>query len=155
MSAGFNFNQINLSDQADISKVMENFEKIETNGITYTDAKQKATTIQDGIMSKEDKTKLDSVQSGAAPNNIDIVKFNNVTQTITENTLSLTESDPTVPNWAKQAYKPDYTWTEVKNKPIFVTQSVISNFWFGTSAQYDAIATKDNTTLYLIQEEAD
>lgn len=37
--SGFNFNQISLSEQADISKIQENFEEIENNGITYAEVK--------------------------------------------------------------------------------------------------------------------
>ena len=31
--------------------------------------------------------------------------------------ISFTETDPTVPNWAKQSSKPIYEWIEIKNKP--------------------------------------
>ena len=66
-----------------------------------------------------------------------------------------TETDPTVPSWAKAESKPSYTWSEIGSKPTFVTQSVVTNFWLGTQAQYDLIDTKETGTLYLIKEEAD
>lgn len=34
-----------------------------------------------------------------------------------------------------------------------IPTTVIDTIWFGTQAQYDAIATKANKTLYLVQEE--
>lgn len=155
MSAGFNFTNITLNSAADITDVMNNFNKIEANGITDAKATRLATTGQAGWMSAADKTKLDGVATGAQVNNITTVKFNNVTQTISNKTLSLTETDPTVPSWAKANTKPSYSWSEIGSKPTLVTQSVIANFWYGTQAQYDALSTKYSTTLYLIQEEAD
>ena len=153
MAAGFNFNNITASSSADISKVMENFNKIVTDGIKYSDAKALATTSSNGIMSSGDKTKLDGIASGAEKNNITTVKFNNVTQTISNKTLSLNETDPTVPAWAKQPSKPSYEWEEIGDKPTITAQSTITNFWCGTEAQYNAISSKSSTTLYLIQEE--
>lgn len=153
MAAGFNFNNIQLSSSADVSKIMENFNKIETDGIKYSDAKALATTSANGIMSSTDKTKLDGIAAGAQANNITTVKFNNVTQTISNKTLSLNETDPTVPDWAKAANKPSYEWEEIGDKPTITTQSTITNFWYGTEAQYNALSSKSSTTLYLIQEE--
>lgn len=37
----FNFNEIALSGQADISKIQENFEELETNGISFAEVKGK------------------------------------------------------------------------------------------------------------------
>ena len=36
---------------------------------------------------------------------------------------SFTETDPTVPAWAKEANKPTYTWTEITDKPSFFSGS--------------------------------
>lgn len=155
MSAGFNFNNITLNDNADISKVMENFTKIETNGITDAKATRQVSSSQDGWMSKEDKSKLDGIASGAQVNNITTVTLNGASQTISAGTLAMTETDPTVPSWAKAQNKPSYAWSEIGSKPTFVTQSVVTNFWKGTQDQYDAITTKDETTMYMIVEEAD
>lgn len=40
--------------------------------------------------------------------------------------ISFTETDPTVPNWAKQQSKPIYEWIEIKNRPTIHSQ--ISEF---------------------------
>lgn len=60
-----------------------------------------------------------------------------------------TETDPTVPNWAKQSTKPTYTASEVGAMPV---STVITAFWSGTQTEYDALGSYDNTTLYLITE---
>lgn len=54
-------------------------------------------------------------------------KISNGTITLGSNTIkpltSFTESDPTVPSWAKESSKPTYTWTEITNKPTFFSGS--------------------------------
>lgn len=45
------------------------------------------------------------------------------------------------------------SFSDLSNKPTITTQTTVTNFWSGTQAQYDAIATKDENTLYLITEE--
>ncbi len=155
MSAGFNFNNITLGSAADITKVMQNFDKIEQNGITYEDAKAKATTNADGVMSKEDKNKLNGIQSGAQANNINTVKLNDIVQQIVNGILTLVETDPTVPAWAKAQNKPTYDWSEIANRPYITTQTDIICFWKGTQAQYDSLATKYSNYMYLVYEEDD
>lgn len=63
---------------------------------------------------------------------------------------SYTETDPTVPSWAKQSTKPSYTASEVGAMPA---STVVTAFWKGTQAEYDALESKSDTTLYLITEE--
>lgn len=155
MSAGFNFTNITLNSAADITAVMDNFNEIEQNGILHSEATRLASSAQDGWMSSTDKIKLDGIETGAEANNITTVTLNGVSQTISSGTLAMAETDPTVPSWAKAPTKPTYSWSEITSKPTLVTQSVVSTFWKGTQAQYDAIATKDSTTLYMIIEEAD
>ena len=46
-----------------------------------------------------------------------------------------------------------HTKSEISDLPTIVTQNVITDFWSGTQAEYDAITTKNSTTLYLITEE--
>lgn len=41
---------------------------------------------------------------------------------------SFTETDPTVPSWAKQPNKPDYSWSEILNKPSFHTVATTGNY---------------------------
>ena len=42
---------------------------------------------------------------------------------------SWTETDPTVPSWAKATSKPTYTWTEISNKPSWIGSSKPSYTW--------------------------
>lgn len=63
----------------------------------------------------------------------------------------ITESDPTVSDWAKASTKPKYTADEVGAMPA---STVVTAFWSGTQAEYDALTTKDSTTLYLTDKEA-
>lgn len=37
--------------------------------------------------------------------------------------------------------------------PIIATQQVVTNFWSGTQAEYDALGSYDTTTFYMITEE--
>ena len=60
-----------------------------------------------------------------------------------------TETDPTVPIWAKQSTKPSYTPSEVGAMPA---SSIVTAFWQGTQNEYDALGTYNDTTLYLIKE---
>lgn len=46
---------------------------------------------------------------------------------------SWTETDPTVPSWAKATTKPSYTWNEIGSKPTTFTPSAhshVSDSWF-------------------------
>lgn len=76
-----------------------------------------------------------------------------------------TETDPTVPSWAKAATKPTYTASEVGALPSttvipskvsdltndsgFVGSASVTSIWTGTQAQYEAL-TPDANTLYFI-----
>ena len=64
----FNFNNITLASSADISKVAENFDKIEQNAVLTTDT---ATTSTAGLMSAADKTKLNGIATGANKTTVD------------------------------------------------------------------------------------
>lgn len=61
-----------------------------------------------------------------------------------------TETDPTVPSWAKAETKPSYTASEVGAMP---SSTVVTAFWSGTQAEYEALGSYSDTTLYLIVEE--
>jgi len=83
---------------------------------------------------------------------------------------SYTETDPTVPAWAKAANKPSYTASEVGALPdstVIPTEATVTGWGFTkntgnvsstsvtnivylTEAQYEALATKDSSTLYII-----
>ena len=76
------------------------------------------------------------------------------------------ETDPTVPAWAKAETKPTYTATEVgaeasgavtshntsitAHSDIRTALDTKATVWSGTQAAYDALPTKDPSTLYLI-----
>ena len=89
-------------------------------------------------------------------NTLEIVAGENVTVNQQGGTLtisasgggSLTETDPTVPAWAKQPTKPTYTAAEVGAIPAGSVAAV----QVLTEAEYTALATKSATTLYLIKE---
>lgn len=51
---------------------------------------------------------------------------------------------------ANKVYSSSKINTELSGK---VSSSFVSNIWKGTQLEYDAITTKDNTTLYFITEE--
>ena len=70
----------------------------------------------------------------------------NVSQSIPTNTSQLTndsgyitgytETDPTVPSWAKQSTKPTYTYSEITEKPTLATVAI--------SGSYDDLTNKPN-----------
>ena len=121
----------------------------------------------------EEKTKLAGIETGAEANTVDSVNgktgavnlsANDVgalpaTTEIPTKTSDLqndsgyitgyTETDPTVPSWAKESTKPSYTPAEVGAMPA---STVVTAFWQGTQSEYDALTSKDTTTLYLIKE---
>lgn len=43
--------------------------------------------------------------------------------------------------------------SDLNNDSNFISSTTVTAFWSGTQAEYDAITTKDATTLYLITEE--
>lgn len=61
---------------------------------------------------------------------------------------SYTETDPTVPSWAKASSKPSYTASEVGAIPV---STAVTALWAGTQAEYDAL-TPESTVLYFIKE---
>lgn len=148
MSAGFDFNAVELNGEADASKIGENFEKLEELAITDAKATRLATTSQAGWMSAADKTKLNNIATGAT-------KVTKVSQLTNDSNFISVETDPTVPSWAKAANKPTYNWNEITNKPTFVEQDNVIQFWKGTQAEYEALQTKYTNYMYLIYEEAD
>lgn len=61
---------------------------------------------------------------------------------------SFTETDPTVPAWAKQPTKPTYTASEVGA----VQADAVTEIQVLTESEYTALAVKSPSTLYLIKE---
>ena len=72
-----------------------------------------ATASHRGLMSSADKTKLDGIESGAQVNPTKLSQLTNDSGFITD----YTETDPTVPAWAKASSKPTYTASEVGALP--------------------------------------
>lgn len=61
---------------------------------------------------------------------------------------TFTETDPTVPDWAKQPNKPTYTAQEVGA----ISSGAVAAVQVLTEVEYTALSTKSATTLYLIKE---
>ena len=90
-----------------------------------------ATQLRDGLMTALDKQKLDGIASGAEVNvNADWDAVSGDAQILNKPTIPsktsdlnndsgfiTTETDPTVPSWAKQSSKPTYTASEVGALP--------------------------------------
>lgn len=117
-----------------------------------------------------DKTKLDSTPTTFAPTNaqaniIEIVKVNNQTLTPSNKTVniavptktseltndagflqSFTETDPTVPDWAKASSKPTYTASEVGARPSTWTPTK-SDVGLGNVGNFKAVSTTANQGL--------
>ena len=51
----------------------------------------------------------------------------------------------------KQYSRKDGVWVEAEPSKVKTTNNTIMQFWSGTQAEYDAIATKDANTLYIIK----
>lgn len=80
-----------------------------------------ATTVAVQIGQKQDViADLETIRSGAALGATALQSF--------------TESDPTVPAWAKQSSKPSYSYNEITDKPDFATVA--------TSGDYDDLSNK-------------
>lgn len=58
---------------------------------------------------------------------------------------SFTESDPTIPSWAKASTKPSYSWSEITSKPSFATVAT-------SGAYYDLTGKPDLSKLLLIED---
>ena len=96
-----------------------------------------ATQLRDGLMSALDWQKLDGIASGAEVNvqsdwneadstNDAYIKNKptiptKVSELNNDSGFITTETDPTVPSWAKQASKPSYTFSEIGSKPSTIS----------------------------------
>ena len=72
--------------------------------------------------------------SGGEENVIEAITMNGASVPVTNKTAAITETDPTVPSWAKQSTKPSYNYSEIGNTPDlsgFVTKSVndLTNYY--------------------------
>ena len=55
------------------------------------------------------------------------------------------------PSDGKQYSRKDGVWVEAEPSKVKTTNNTTMQFWSGTQAEYDAIATKDANTLYIIK----
>ena len=67
-------------------------------------------------------------------NVIEAITMNGSSVPVTNKTAAITETDPTVPSWAKQQNKPSYNYSEIGNTPDlsdFITKSVndLTNYY--------------------------
>jgi hypothetical protein len=103
---------------------------------TESDAKYVQKELNKGLStndySTDEKNKLGNIAAGAQVNVIENIKINGVTQTPT-----LKVVDISIPTQA----------SDIEAMP---ESTVVTAFWTGTQAQYDAIVTKLPTTMYLI-----
>lgn len=95
----------------------------------YTDTTYEA---GDGI-SIEDNV-ISSTGGGGEENIIEAITMNGASVPVTNKTAAITETDPTVPSWAKQQNKPSYNYYEIGNTPDlsgFITKSVndLTNYY--------------------------
>lgn len=101
------------------------------------------TMIEDEVWINKDLTiaeqnKVLGIEAGAQKNKIESVTVNGVAVTPDANkAVAITESDPTVPAWAKSASKPTYAYSEITGKP---TLSAVA-----TSGSYNDL--KDKPTI--------
>lgn len=137
---------------------------VPTNVSSFTNDAGYLTSHQD-ISGKADKTEL---FSGSYNDLTDKPTIPSLTGYATETWVgqqgyltSFTESDPTVPSWAKQSQKPSYTAQEVGALPANTSlfsgsyndlsdKPTIPQIWTGTQAQYDALTSYDSNTIYII-----
>lgn len=75
------------------------------------------------------------IQGGGGEENvIEAITMNGDSVPVTNKTAAITETDPTVPSWAKQSNKPSYNYSEIGNTPDlsgFITKSVndLTNYY--------------------------
>ena len=151
-------NQI-VTNVANINALL-NSVKTNTDNITLLENKKANQTSLDKTNATVStmKTKLDGIETGAEVNTVDTVngKTGEVNLTaedvgalpndtpIPSKTSDLkndsgfitgyTETDPTVPSWAKASTKPSYTYNEITEKPILSTVA--------TTGSYDDLSDK-------------
>ena len=61
------------------------------------------------------------------------------------------EGIPDAPSDGKQYSRKDGVWVEAEPSKVKTTKDTTLKFWDGTQQEYDAIATKDANTLYIIK----
>lgn len=98
------------------------------------DAKQDALESGTNIKTVNGESLLGSgnieIQGGGGEENvIEAITMNGASVPVTNKTAAITETDPTVPSWAKQPNKPSYNYSEIGNTPtIPVVPTNVSAF---------------------------
>lgn len=118
-------------------------------------------TPPDQTSLEEIKEKIDYLESIQDP---DAIK-NAVADYISKNPITVEETDPTVPTWAKEAQKPSYTASEVGADPSGTAASKVAEHNTGTDTHSDirvmiqgltdrlnALADSDDATLDQLSE---
>ena len=104
--------------------------KVATSG-SYTDLADKPTIPSGAAASKNVDT---SIAAGSTSTNLPTSKAVAAFVEGKGYLTGFTETDPTVPTWAKAASKPTYTWSEITSKPTFATVA--------TSGSYNDLSNK-------------
>lgn len=128
------------------------------------------TTILDNTTASytvEEQTKLGNIEANAQVNVIETIKLNGVEVTpnnkVVELTVSTGGGEGGTTDYTPLTNKPKINNVELNgNKTLedlgiqpkgnYIASTVITAFWKGTQAEYDALGTYSDTTLYLIQE---
>jgi hypothetical protein len=111
------------------SKIQANTARILTNETAITNLNRLVSLLESNKQNKSDSglnTSSKLIVGAINEINSKVTQLGNSALTeselkeIVRETAVTTESDPTVPNWAKQADKPTYTYEEIKEKPDIV-----------------------------------
>lgn len=101
-----------------------------------------ATSYTAGIMSSNDKTKLDSIPENIQPT---LVSGTNIKTINSQSILGEGNLEVTIPDATTAASGAMSAADKTKLDSI-------SNEWTGTQSEYDALTTKDNNTIYYVTE---
>ena len=104
---------------------------IDTYTVTYTDGSTWTYNVTNG--QNGTGSVADVWQNGVSVLDDDVAKVTVPTKTsdLTNDSgfiTGYTETDPTVPNWAKQANKPSYTYSEISNTPQLAVVATSGNY---------------------------
>lgn len=94
---------VGIEEGAQVNKI----EGIRANGVTVT----------------PDADKIVDITCIGEANVITKIQKEGVDLAISNKTVNIVESDPTVPAWAKNATKPSYSYDEITNKPTVPTKT--------------------------------
>lgn len=99
---------VGIEEGAQVNKI----EGIKANGVTIT----------------PDANKIVNIDCVGEANVITSIKKEGVALTVTDKSVNIIETDPTVPAWAKTVSKPTYTFDEITNKPNFAVVATTGSY---------------------------